>query len=103
MLPFTPDLFDEPPRPGPCASPQTYADAFDAWLQAREHQGSLREASSVAVYRSMWSALSQWCVVRGLHLDHWQLSDLQAFLLSRGTDDELTARHAWRLLMSTPE
>ncbi len=99
MLPFTPDLFDEPPQSGPGASPQTYADAFDAWLQAREHQGDLREASSVAVYRSMWSALTQWCVARGLHLDHWQPSDLQAFVLSRGNDDDLTARHAWRLLM----
>ncbi len=95
MLPFTPDLFDE----AQSASPQTYADAFDAWLQARERQGGLREASSVAVYRSMWTALTQWCVARGLHLDRWQAGDLQAFLLSRGHDDELTARHAWRLLM----
>lgn len=95
MLSYTPDLFDDTPS----SSPRSYEQAFEAWLAAREQQGGLREASSAAVYRSMWGALSAWCVSRGLPLDHWQPDDLQAFLSSRGTDDELTARHAWRLLM----
>ena len=95
MLSHTLDLFDDTPR----ASPLAYEQAFEAWLQAREVQGGLRQGSSAAVYRSMWGALSAWCVSRGLHLDHWQAADLQAFLLSRGADDELSARHAWRLLM----
>ena len=60
----TPDLFDEPGA----TSPQTYIEAFDAWLMAREQFGALREQSSVAVYRSMWTALAAWCVGRGLHL-----------------------------------
>ncbi len=95
MAPHTPDLFaDTTP-----SSAGTYEQAFDAWLRSREHHRGLREASSVAVYRSMWGALSSWCVARGLRLDQWQAGDLQAFLLSRGTADELTARHAWRLLM----
>ena len=95
MLLHTPDLFDDTPP----ANPLAYEQAFDAWLQAREDQGDLREASSAAVYRSMWGALSAWCVSRGLHLDHWRPVDLQAFLQSRGSADELSARHAWRLLM----
>lgn len=95
MLSHTPDLFDEPPA----TSASAYAQAFEAWLQAREAQGGLRQDSSAAVYRSMWGALSAWCVSRGLPLDRWQPGDLQAFLLSRGADDELSARHAWRLLM----
>jgi integrase len=95
MQPYTPDLFDDTPH----ASPLTYEQAFETWLRAREAQGGLRQGSSAAVYRSMWGALSTWCVSRGMHLDHWQPADLQAFLLSRGTDDELSARHAWRLLM----
>jgi integrase len=95
MQGHTPDLFEEALH----ASPLRYAGAFDAWLESRELQGDLREASSVAVYRSMWSALAQWCVGRGLHMDQWQPGDLQAFVLSRGAQDALTARHAWRLLM----
>jgi site-specific recombinase XerD len=95
MQPYTPDLFEDHVH----ASPLHYAQAFDDWLQSRERQGGLREPSSVAVYRSMWSALTQWCVARGLQMDHWQPGDLQAFLSSRGAAEELTARHAWRLLM----
>jgi integrase len=96
MLSHTPDLFTDDTTH---ASPAGYEQAFEAWLDTREQQGGLREASSAAVYRSMWGALSAWCVSRGLPLDQWQPGDLQAFLLSRGTDDELSARHAWRLLM----
>lgn len=96
MPPHTPDLLaDDTPQAGL----QRYEQAFDAWLQSRERQGGLREASSAAVYRSMWGALSNWCVARGLALDDWQPGDLRAFLRSRGAAYELSARHAWRLLM----
>jgi hypothetical protein len=59
------DLFEEPGSTGL----QTHIDAFEGWLAAREEFGAIREQSSVAVYRSMWAALSAWCVGRGLHLD----------------------------------
>ena len=90
----TGDLFDEPAQP----SPRTYEEAFESWLAAREAFGVLRERSSVAVYRSMWSALSAWAVSRALHLDDLRAGHFEAFLQSRGGCEDLTARHAWRLL-----
>ena len=92
-----PDLFDAPAGP----SPQTYSDAFAAWLSARSHFGGIREASSAAVYGSMWGALSAWCVGCGLHIDGLTSEHLQAYLRSRGGNDELSARYAWRLLTLT--
>lgn len=89
------DLFDETALP----KPQTYLDAFESWLSTREQFGAIRERSSVAVYRSMWSALTAWCVSRGLHLDDLRPGHFEAYLHSRGGAAELTARHAWRLLM----
>jgi site-specific recombinase XerD len=89
------DLFDEATLP----SPRTYLDAFECWVTAREQFGAIRERSSVAVYRSMWSALTAWCVRRGLHLDELRPNHFEAYLHSRGGVEELTARHAWRLLM----
>ena len=56
----------------------TYLDAFETWLAVREQFGSIREASSVAVYRSMWSALSAWCVSRCLHLDDLKPAHFEA-------------------------
>ena len=88
------DLFDEtlpPDIPG-------YLAAFEAWLSTQKHEGTLRELSSVAVYRSMWGALAAWCVDRGLHLDRLQEDHFNAYLQSRGGIDALTPRHAWRLL-----
>lgn len=95
MPTYTRDLFDD----ATLASPQAYLDAFESWVVAREHFGAIRERSSVAVYRSMWCALTAWCVSRGLHLDDLKPGDFEAYLHSRGGVDELTARHAWRLLM----
>ena len=80
MQSTTQDLFDEPVA----TSPRTYIEAFDAWLMAREQFGALREQSSVAVYRSMWTALAAWSVGRGLPLDAIKSGDLEAYLLSRG-------------------
>lgn len=99
MQSTTQDLFDEPVA----TSPRTYIEAFDAWLMAREQFGALREQSSVAVYRSMWTALAAWSVGRGLPLDAIKSGDLEAHLLSRGGADELSARYAWRLLTLVDE
>lgn len=89
------DLFDEETLP----SPKTYLESFEAWVSAREQFGAIRQPSSVAVYRSMWGALTVWCVGRGLQLDTLSPAHFEAYLHSRGGADELTARHAWRLLM----
>ena len=95
MPEHTRDLFDEATVP----TLQTYLDAFESWLVVREQFGSIREASSVAVYRSMWSALSAWCVSRGLHLDDLKPAHFEAYLQSRAGSDDLSARYSWRLLM----
>ncbi len=95
MPAFTRGLFDETTAPALPA----FVDAFESWLAAREQFGSIRQASSVAVYRSMWSALSSWCVSRGLHLDDLRPEHYEAYLHSRGGADDLSARYAWRLLM----
>ena len=89
------DLFDDAGLDGATA----WLDAFEAWRLSREADGSMREASSVAVYRSMWGALTAWCVVRGLAQHAVTPEHLQAYLLSRGGSEDLTPRHAWRLLM----
>ena len=93
------DLFEEPGS----TSLQTYVDAFEGWLAAREEFGAIREQSSVAVYRCMWTALSAWCVGRGLHLDALRADHFEAYLLSRGGTEELSARYAWRLLTLADE
>ena len=93
------DLFEEPGSTGL----QTHIDAFEGWLAAREEFGAIREQSSVAVYRSMWAALSAWCVGRGLHLDALKPDHFEAYLLSRGGTEELSARYAWRLLTLADE
>lgn len=85
------------------ASPKSFSDAFEAWALWRAERGDLRERSSVAVYRSMWGALAVWCIEHGLSLATLQAKDLEAFLLSRGGAEDLTPRHAWRLLMLVDE
>lgn len=95
MLQATRDLFEEPTG-GPTL--QGYLSAFEAWLADREAFGTIREPSSIAVYSSMWSALAAWCVGRGLHIEALKADHFEAYLLSRGGTDELSARYAWRLL-----
>lgn len=94
MHSLQPDLFSE----HALTSAKTYADAFAAWLRSREVAGDIREASSAAVYASMWGALSTWCVQRGLHLDTLSPEHYEAYLRSRGGVDDLSERYAWRLL-----
>ena len=93
------DLFEASSPTGPKA----YLDAFEAWILWRSECGDLRENSSVAVYRSMWGALTAWCSGHGLVLNTLPAADLEAFLLSRGGTEDLTPRHAWRLLMLVDE
>ncbi len=95
----TADLFDEPSA----TSPQAYTEAFDSWVAAREQVGTLRERSSVAVYRSMWSALAMWCVSQGLNLEALTAQHFESYLHSRGGADDLSARYAWRLLTLVDE
>ena len=93
------DLFEACPPTGHKA----YEDAFETWALWRGERGDLRERSSVAVYRSMWGALTAWCVERTLALGGLQAPELEAFLQSRGGSENLTPRHAWRLLMLVDE
>ena len=93
------DLFDSVPPTGRKA----YLEAFETGALWRGERGDLRERSSVAVYRSMWGALTAWCSSRGLVLNTLPAADLEAFLLSRGGAEDLTPRHAWRLLMLVDE
>ena len=93
------DLFDDLLSDAVAASPATYLAAFEAWAAARESNGELRERSSIEVYRSMWGALTAWCVGRGLALQGLEASHLEAFIHSRSDTEDLTPRHAWRLLM----
>lgn len=93
------DLFDEP-----CSTNlPAYVEAFEAWLASREEFGTIREPSSVAVYRSMWSALAAWCIGRGVPLDALTQAHFEAYLHARGGADELSARYAWRLLTLADE
>ncbi|MBC7727528.1 MAG: site-specific integrase [Microbacteriaceae bacterium] len=93
------DLFDSVPP----TDLKAYLEAFETWALWRGERGDLRERSSVAVYRSMWGALTAWCSSRGLVLNTLPAADLEAFLLSRGGTADLTPRHAWRLLMLVDE
>jgi integrase len=93
------DLFDDLVSSSPAASPTIYLAAFEAWSDSRQHRGELREHSSIAVYRSMWGALTAWCGGRGLPMVSLDAVHLEAYLHSRGGAEDLTPRHAWRLLM----
>lgn len=98
----TRDLFD-PAHDGalPPVAPG-FTTVFEDWLAHRLSAGTLRQPSSVAVYRSMWGALAAWSGARGLRSPQ-QLDAglLQDYLLSRPGGqgaDLLGPRHAWRLL-----
>ena len=54
--------------------------------------------SSVTVYEHMWSALSAWCLGEGVTIDALTVESLERFLASRGGQENISARHAWRFL-----
>ena len=89
------DLFSPTPL---SASPSAYRQAWDDWLAGERRAGRLQQASSVEVYEHMWTALSTWAVAEGLAMDVLQAEDLDRYLRSRGGADEVSDRHAWRLL-----
>jgi integrase len=72
--------------------------AFDQWLARRPGARPVQQASSVAVYRSMWEAFTRWCVGNGLTLASITAADVEAFVCSRAEPSGLSDRHAWRLL-----
>ena len=88
------DLFDT----GVAVSPLEYRQALDDWLADSSRAGRVQRASSAEVYRHMWTALSAWCIGRGIAFGAISASDLEAYLASRGDGDDLSARYAWRLL-----
>lgn len=78
-----------------------FDDAFVQWLATRQSAALLREPSSATVYGTMWTALAQWCVARGLAPEQLDPDVLLAYLDSRvGADGDaaLSPRYAWRLL-----
>lgn len=95
----TKDLFGELPAHGL----RTFAKAFEDWLEARQSSGEIREPSSVAVYRSMWGALSEWCVSRGVELHDLSACELETFLMARPRPTDLSDRYAWRMLTLVDE
>lgn len=82
----------------------SHLDAFEAWVNDRRALGSLREPSSVQVYRDMWGAFTAWCVGQSPRVTLKSLNalDLQAFQAARygikSSDLSLSPRHALRLM-----
>jgi integrase len=95
----TQDMFEAPTVHGL----RTFVQAFEAWLGTRQSAGVIREPSSVAVYRSMWSALSDWCVGKGIGLDDLSACELETFLMARARPTDLSDRYAWRMLTLVDE
>lgn len=78
---------------------------FEDWLVEEHRLGRLHRASSHAVYRAMWGALTAWCLARTPPIrDVAQLTpdELATYIRSReqGAHDgqTLTPRYEWRLL-----
>lgn len=91
----TRDLFDSPSGH---ASPLAFARAFEEWVLGERRAKRLTQDSSIAVYEAMWTALAMWSVGEGLSLDTLSAPDLDRFLQSRGTVDDISNRYSWRLL-----
>ena len=85
------------------ASPLTLA--VGQWLQHQQVRGRLRLASSQAVYRAMWGALTDWCAQQRPPLRRLATLDAPTMLAYLGSRDTaarngqaLTARYQIRLL-----
>ena len=67
-------LFEEPPA-------AVHRLAFERWLQQQSAVGSLRQPSSIEVYRDMWGSFTAWCLGQSpaVSLASLDVRDLQAF------------------------
>ena len=90
-------LFEEVPA-------ESHRLAFESWLADRRASGSLRQPSSIEVYRDMWGSFTAWCLGQSpaVSLASLDTRDLEAFQAARfgmkSADLSLTPRHALRLL-----
>jgi integrase len=72
--------------------------AWEDWLAGEKRAGRLQLTSSMEVYGAMWAALSAWCLSQELSIDALSSDDLERFLATRGGNEEISNRHAWRFL-----
>ena len=77
---------------------ESFSTGFSTWLDGEKRAGRLQLDSSVTVYEHMWSALSAWCLGEGVTIDALTVESLERFLASRGGQENISARHAWRFL-----
>jgi integrase len=90
-------LFEEAPSAG-------LLQAFEHWLADQQATGSLRQSSSIQVYRDMWGGFTAWCLGQSpaVTLASLDVRDLKAFQAARfgmkSADLSLSPRHALRLL-----
>lgn len=90
-------LFDESPI-------DSLRQAFERWLSDQQATGSLRQSSSIQVYRDMWGGFTAWCLGQSpmVTLASLDVRDLEAFQAARfgmkSADLSLSPRHALRLL-----
>jgi integrase len=94
------DLFDAEPE----TVLGTYHRAFERWSGQAVRAGTLRSDESLAVLRTMWTALTRWAVAQHppVAMDLLTAQDLVLFLSKPLKDDhtgrDLSARYAWRML-----
>ncbi|RZL87240.1 MAG: integrase, partial [Variovorax sp.] len=71
-------LFDQAPAEG-------HRLAFERWLEDQRSTGSLRQPSSIQVYRDMWGGFTAWCLGQSpaVTLSSLDVRDLQAFQAAR--------------------
>ncbi|MDR6856218.1 tyrosine-type recombinase/integrase [Variovorax guangxiensis] len=90
-------LFEEVPT-------DSLGQAFERWLSDQQAAGSLRQSSSIQVYRDMWGGFTAWCLGQSpvVTLASLDVRDLAAFQAARfgmkSADLSLSPRHALRLL-----
>ncbi|MEJ8851884.1 tyrosine-type recombinase/integrase [Variovorax rhizosphaerae] len=83
---------------------ETHSAAFESWLADQRAAGTLRQDSSMDVYREMWTAFTAWCLGEqpAVTLASLDTRDLEAFHAARfgtkSSDLSLSPRHALRLM-----
>lgn len=88
---MTLDLFDDPHA----ASLEEFQAAIASWLT---NSSEVVRASSRHVYEHMWSAFSAWAIGNQIAIANITAADLEQYLGSRGSAEELSPRYVWRLL-----